>query len=68
MQPHNAITLDTIPWINSNPNIAIMNVETVVLPNIHRYSEGGSTDPELTVSQTDGQKARWNQFFRVWYR
>lgn len=52
-------------WIEEN-NIEVMNVETVVLPNIHSKYEEGSTDVQLKASssaQTD-----WHQFIRVWHR
>ena len=58
---------DLDAWIDAHPDFSIMTVETVVLPNIHQYYEHGSVDPELQISQSDG-KARWHQFFRVWYR
>lgn len=55
-------------WIEANPEIMILNVETVVLPNIHHRLEEGSTDPELVARESDGVKTRWHQFFRVWYK
>ena len=55
-------------WVLDHPDIRIINIETVVLPNIHRADESGSGDPELRVKQSDMETARWHQFFRVWYR
>lgn len=55
-------------WIEKNPELMIVNIETVVLPNIHHPKEEGSTDPELVANQTDGTRVRWYQFFRVWYK
>lgn len=51
-------------WMVQNPNIDVMNVETVSLPNIHERNEEGSEDTEL-ISTTGA--FRWHQFFRVWY-
>jgi hypothetical protein len=48
----------------SRESIRVINVETVVLPNIWEGGEAGSTDPAL------GTLARapvWHQFVRVWY-
>lgn len=48
-------------WVVEH-EINVVNIETVVLPNIYR--EDGTTDPELTTEAT----ADWYQFVRVWYR
>ena len=46
--------------------VDVVNVETVVLPNIWSQYEEGTTDPAL---HTSGDMAsQWNQFIRVWYR
>ena len=50
-------------WIEQN-GIDVLNIETVVLPNMHR--EDGSTDPSLRSS--GDVSTFWNQFVRVWYR
>ena len=52
-------------WIaESKPDV--MNIETVVLPNIYDPDEEGSED---TMLGTGGQSnALWYQFIRVWYR
>ncbi|WP_258103189.1 hypothetical protein [Marinoscillum sp. MHG1-6] len=51
-------------WINQN-NIKVINVETVVLPNIHDSEEEGSHDTELW---TGGESSsQWYQLLRVWY-
>ncbi len=60
--------LELDQWVIAHPDYRIINIETVVLPNIHKAAEKGSTDPELKISQSDGIVARWHQFFRVWYR
>ena len=57
-------TLETAnAWIRTN-SINVLNVETVVLPNLC-VSEG-TADTNL-VLMPDFAEA-WNQFFRVWYR
>lgn len=51
-------------WINDN-NPSIVNVETILLPNIHESDEEGSIDTELyTAGETS---SNWYQFIRVWY-
>lgn len=52
-------------WIKES-DIQVVNVETVVLPNIwSRYAEG-TTDVALATS---GEMAsHWHQFVRIWYR
>ncbi|NJN77876.1 MAG: hypothetical protein HC803_05720 [Saprospiraceae bacterium] len=52
-------------WIRKNEQYEIINIETVVLPNMHSKSEGGSTDSELSFAEF---RPVWYQFFRVWYR
>jgi hypothetical protein len=49
-------------WI-SESDARIINVETVVLPNVWSPYEEGSEDAALSV----GDSAIWNQFLRVWY-
>ena len=52
-------------WIDNN-HIALVNVETVVLPNVFSPGEEGTKDPAL---HTSGEMAsRWHQFIRIWYR
>ncbi len=52
-------------WIDDN-NIDVVNIETVVLPNIHSKFEEGSTDVQLKASS--GAGTDWHQFIRIWYR
>ncbi|HCX20435.1 MAG: hypothetical protein CMB80_13735 [Flammeovirgaceae bacterium] len=53
-------------WIAQNPQYNVVNVETVVLPNIHEKDEEGSTDTELW---TGGESSsNWYQLVRVWYK
>ena len=50
-------------WVDAN-SIDVINIETVVLPNMHR--ESGSEDTSL---HTSGEmQSQWYQFVRVWYR
>lgn len=43
----------------------VISVETVVLPNIWRSVEEGTSDASLNAA---GNIATWHQFVRVWYR
>jgi hypothetical protein len=52
-------------WIDSQ-NIDVLNVETVVLPNLWTPHSGGSADPNRVLQP--GFAEAWNQFIRVWYR
>jgi hypothetical protein len=52
-------------WIEEQ-HIDVINVETVVLPNIYARKEEGTADVDL---KTSGEiSTTWHQFFRVWYR
>lgn len=51
-------------WISQN-HIDVINVETVVLPNIHAWGQGSSA---AAYHQPDNFGASWFQFIRVWYR
>lgn len=45
--------------------LKVLNVETVVLPNVWNTSEEGTTDASI---RTSGDMAStWHQFIRVWY-
>ncbi|MEQ8239806.1 MAG: hypothetical protein RIA69_11375 [Cyclobacteriaceae bacterium] len=53
-------------WLGENPEIEVLNIETLVLPNIHDKDEEGSQDTELiTWGETSSQ---WYQLIRVWFR
>jgi hypothetical protein len=52
-------------WIAEN-HIRILNIETVVLPNISHPGEEGSIDTELYTSGE--MSSQWYQFIRVWYQ
>src|SRR3954466_3855069 len=50
-------------WIKEN-EIQVVNVETVVLPNIWNRWEEGTEDPSLGTGESP---SHWHQFIRVWY-
>lgn len=51
-------------WIQQH-NARVLNVETVVLPNIYNPGEQGTVDPSL---RTRGEMySHWYQVVRVWY-
>ncbi len=51
-------------WILQE-KIKVVNIETVVLPNLHSTREEGTGD---TYIVTSGEYTTiWNQFVRVWY-
>jgi len=56
---------DANHWINEH-NVNVVNVETVVLPNIHQGGEEGPEDSALRVSGDFSNT--WHQFVRVWYK
>lgn len=51
-------------WADSK-GVRIINVETVVLPNLHSPHEEGSTDAALATSGE--MHSSWHQFVRVWF-
>ena len=52
-------------WIVKS-NVSLINLETVVLPNIWSRWEEGSTDAAI---KTSGESpSQWHQFLRCWYR
>ena len=51
-------------WV-AHYGVKVLNMETVVLPNITNSGEQGSTDAHLrTYGETSSY---WYQFVRVWY-
>ncbi len=52
-------------WAKDN-SFKIINIETVVLPNIWDEDEEGSEDVDLLTSGTNSSS--WHQFIRIWYR
>lgn len=52
-------------WV-AQQGVEVINLETVVLPNIYEPTESGTTDTDLVAS---GEiRTHWYQFLRVWYR
>jgi len=52
-------------WIDQD-GIDVVNIETVVLPQIWSKGEDGTTDVDLRVN---GEwTTTWHQFIRVWYK
>jgi hypothetical protein len=51
-------------WL-AGAGVEVVNVETVVLPNLWNNWEEGSQDPVLGGSSG---AMYWHQFIRVWYR
>ena len=52
-------------WIQDS-GVRVVNVETVVLPNIWSRFEEGTTDVALGTSGE--MPSHWHQFIRVWYQ
>jgi hypothetical protein len=52
-------------WIQDK-GIDVVNVETVVLPNLWSPYSKGTEDTEMILQPSFA--ASWNQFIRVWYR
>ena len=52
-------------WIASN-DCEIINVETVLLPNIYDSDEEGSEDTMLGTGRESS--SHWYQLIRVWYK
>ena len=52
-------------WI-AQDNVDVVNIETVLLPNMHNHGEEGSIDVHLGTSGE--MSSIWHQFIRVWYR
>lgn len=52
-------------WLEKN-NHEVINVETVLLPNIHDSDEEGSEDTMLGTGRESS--SHWYQLIRVWYK
>ena len=50
-------------WIHAQ-KVNVINVETVLLPNMHEPGNRGSQDGHLATRDF----VRWHQFVRVWFR
>ncbi len=51
-------------WIASK-GVDVINVETVVLPNLN---SGGLGTSEVELTASGKFQSTWHQFIRVWYR
>lgn len=63
-EPLAAALADANEWIKEN-DVRVLNVETVVLPNIWSRFEEGTHDPALGIS--GDSPSFWYQVIRVWY-
>jgi hypothetical protein len=52
-------------WVRDH-GVDVLNVETVVLPNLGSPHSAGTADPNRVLQP--GFAEAWNQFIRVWYR
>ena len=52
-------------WLKTN-DVKLINIETVVLPNIHNAVEDGTEDVALRTSSESIND--WHQFVRIWYK
>lgn len=60
-------TVDALnEWKERNSHYEIINIETVLLPNIYNSGEEGSTDTHLRTS--GDMSSYWYQIIRVWYK
>ncbi len=55
---------DANDWI-ARKGVTVLNVETVVLPNLNSSSAEGTEDPNVVTNAEF--LMTWNQFIRVWY-
>ncbi len=51
-------------WL-ADSNVKLINLETVVLPNIWSKWEEGSADASIGTGDSPN---RWHQFLRCWYQ
>ncbi len=51
-------------WLKENQQVNLVNLETVVLPNIWSRWEEGSADASIGTGEAP---SRWHQFLRCWY-
>lgn len=54
-------------WIRES-GVDVINLETVVLPNVWSPGEEGTVDAELPTNEGNLITNNWYQFVRVWYR
>jgi hypothetical protein len=63
-EPFDAAVAAANRWIEQN-GVRVINIETVVLPNIFSRFEEGTHDASLATSGES--PSFWHQFIRVWY-
>jgi hypothetical protein len=54
-------------WV-AESRIDVVNVETVVLPNISGKGSEGTSDGRVETAEAMTSINEWYQFVRVWYR
>jgi hypothetical protein len=54
-------------WIARSGH-AVIQIETVVLPNMYAPREKGPNDSYIAAPTTEYSNTHWYQFLRVWYR
>lgn len=54
-------------WLAAS-NIDLVNVETVVLPNIALDKSEGTADGRVETEEAMTSINEWYQFLRIWYR
>jgi hypothetical protein len=64
-EPFDAAVEAANAWLRQH-QVQVINIETVVLPNIFSKFEEGSADSSLGTSGES--PSHWHQFVRVWYR
>lgn len=63
-EPFDAAVAAANAWLRQY-HVRVINIETVVLPNIFSRFEEGSADSSLGTSGES--PSHWHQFLRVWY-
>lgn len=58
--------LDAANEFIDSRSLKVINVETVVLPNVWDTAEEGTTDASIRTS--GDVSSTWHQFVRVWYK
>jgi len=54
-------------WIEEN-EIMVLNVETLMMPNIFEGSSKRTSSKGAYKTTSGGEKSWWYQIFRVWYQ
>jgi hypothetical protein len=64
-EPFDAAVDECNQWLAAS-NVKLVNIETVVLPNIWSRWEEGSADASIGTS--GDAPSHWHQFIRCWYQ